>query len=144
MGGHTFTTNDESCTPPSINSLEEGKLGGLLSAYGVAERKVKGDDNCQFRALADQLFGTEESHLTVRKLALVELTENRSRYEAFVPGSFDAYVHHMRSVGTWGDNVTLQACADVLGSRIWVFTTLSDRILEIVPGVQTMDSIACL
>ncbi|THU68669.1 hypothetical protein C4D60_Mb08t06290 [Musa balbisiana] len=38
-----------------------------LAMYGLAELQVEGDGNCQFRAVADQLFHNPEYHRHVRK-----------------------------------------------------------------------------
>ncbi|CAJ1387112.1 unnamed protein product [Effrenium voratum] len=45
------------------------RLERLLAAHGLAERPVAGDGNCQFRALADQLYGSEEHHDAIRAQA---------------------------------------------------------------------------
>lgn len=38
---------------------ERKRMLDRLQLYGLKERQVKGDGNCQFRALSDQLFGTD-------------------------------------------------------------------------------------
>ena len=41
--------------------------------YGLVERTVKGDGNCQFRALADQLYRTADMHADVRRAVVHQL-----------------------------------------------------------------------
>jgi hypothetical protein len=41
--------------------------------YGLVERAVKGDGNCQFRALADQLYRTADMHADVRRTVVHQL-----------------------------------------------------------------------
>mmetsp|Transcript_115309 Transcript_115309/g.330981 ORF Transcript_115309/g.330981 Transcript_115309/m.330981 type:complete len:184 (-) Transcript_115309:95-646(-) len=110
------------------------RLARLLRRHGVKERDVAGDGNCQFRALSDQLYGSEDHHASVRQLVVAQLTKEPDRYTGFVPGRFRDYVGGMARDGTWGDHVTLQAAADALGVEIHVLTDfLTDGYLEVVP-----------
>ncbi|XP_060213654.1 OVARIAN TUMOR DOMAIN-containing deubiquitinating enzyme 11-like isoform X3 [Lycium barbarum] len=52
---------------PNDATLDHGRLSGRLAAYGLAEFQIQGDGNCQFRALADQLYHNPEFHKHVRK-----------------------------------------------------------------------------
>mmetsp|Transcript_30332 Transcript_30332/g.70546 ORF Transcript_30332/g.70546 Transcript_30332/m.70546 type:complete len:144 (-) Transcript_30332:132-563(-) len=83
-------------------------LARLLRRLGLRERPVRGDGNCQFRALADQLYGSEEHHATIREQVVQQLQVRAERYCGFVPGSFKGYLAEMARDGTWGDHVTLQ------------------------------------
>ena len=42
-----------------------------LRSLGLASVEMEGDGNCQFRAIADQLFGSQSHHAFVRSLAVV-------------------------------------------------------------------------
>eukprot|EP00933_Yihiella_yeosuensis_P073086 TRINITY_DN8165_c0_g2_i1.p1 TRINITY_DN8165_c0_g2~~TRINITY_DN8165_c0_g2_i1.p1 ORF type:complete len:190 (-),score=26.30 TRINITY_DN8165_c0_g2_i1:22-591(-) len=113
------------------------RLAKLLEKHGVKERPVHGDGNCQFRALADQLYGSQDHHASVREQVVDQLESFSERYQGFVPGKFADYVQEMAKDGTWGDHVTLQAVADALGVRIHVLTDhLSDAFIEVVPREQ--------
>ncbi|KAK4834606.1 hypothetical protein QYF36_025502 [Acer negundo] len=54
---------------PDVNdaTLDHERLSERLAAYGLAELQIEGDGNCQFRALADQLFRNPDYHKHVRK-----------------------------------------------------------------------------
>ncbi|KAF3619385.1 putative cyanidin-3-O-glucoside 2-O-glucuronosyltransferase-like [Capsicum annuum] len=52
---------------PNDATLDHGRLSSRLAAYGLAEFQIQGDGNCQFRALADQLYHNPEYHKHVRK-----------------------------------------------------------------------------
>jgi hypothetical protein len=56
-----------------------------LRKYGLCERKIKGDGNCQFRAVADQLYRDNKFHLDVRRIAVHQLRSNPTTYSQFVP-----------------------------------------------------------
>ena len=46
-----------------------------LALYGLRERDVVGDGNCQMRAISYQLFQTEDKHIEVG--ALISLNSRR-------------------------------------------------------------------
>mmetsp|Transcript_79766 Transcript_79766/g.222028 ORF Transcript_79766/g.222028 Transcript_79766/m.222028 type:complete len:180 (-) Transcript_79766:86-625(-) len=110
------------------------RLARLLDRAAVRERVVAADGNCQFRALADQLYGSEEHHAQMRSQVCAQLRACPDRYAGFVPERFEGYVARMERDGTWGDHVTLQAAADALGVKINVFTDyLTDGFIEVAP-----------
>ncbi|XP_022550839.2 OVARIAN TUMOR DOMAIN-containing deubiquitinating enzyme 11 isoform X1 [Brassica napus] len=99
---------------PDINdaTLDHDLLSVRLATYGLAELQMQGDGNCQFRALADQLFGNPDYHKHVRKHIVKQLKEQRKLYEGYVPMKYRHYTRKMKKSGEWGDHVTLQAAAD--------------------------------
>ena len=105
-------------------ALDYMNLTDRLKHYGLREKKVRGDGNCQFRALSDQLFGTPDRYVEVRRMAIGQLKQSPDDYSPYVPEAFDAYVSTMAKDGEWGDHVTLQAAADVYGRRKWTRATL--------------------
>eukprot|EP00929_Paragymnodinium_shiwhaense_P039855 TRINITY_DN20878_c0_g1_i1.p1 TRINITY_DN20878_c0_g1~~TRINITY_DN20878_c0_g1_i1.p1 ORF type:complete len:184 (-),score=35.63 TRINITY_DN20878_c0_g1_i1:490-1041(-) len=116
------------------------RLKDLFRRHNIRERPVEPDGNCQFRALADQLYGSQEHHAEVRSLAVAQLKTNPEFYVGFVPGSFEEYVADMSRDGSWGDHVTLQAAADALGTKIHVLTNphgyITDGLIEVAPRQQ--------
>jgi hypothetical protein len=69
----------------NICKLVTCRLEMRLKKYGLCERKIKGDGNCQFRAVADQLYRDSKFHLDVRRIAVHQLRSNQSSYAQFVP-----------------------------------------------------------
>ncbi|CAL9116317.1 unnamed protein product [Musa acuminata var. zebrina] len=61
--------------------------------YGLAELQVEGDENCQFRALADQLFHNADYHKHVSKAVLKHL---KKHYEGCVPMESKKYLKIMK------------------------------------------------
>ncbi|RZC56119.1 hypothetical protein C5167_014974 [Papaver somniferum] len=99
-----------------------------LRANGLMEMEVAADGNCQFRALSDQLYHSSENHDYVRKLILNQLKSHPELYEQYVDRDYGEYLeelsrHIENRSGSWGDNVTLHAAADVLGIKIIVVTS---------------------
>jgi len=136
-------TNDAAviASPPSAEQrayeVDHGRLELRLEFYGLREKNVTGDGNCQFRALSDQLFRDGgEYHDVVRAAVVERLLNRRDAYEAYVaPEAYDSYVTKMSQLGEWGDHVTLQAAADAYSVTINVLTSYSENgFIEILPS----------
>ncbi|XP_073100341.1 OVARIAN TUMOR DOMAIN-containing deubiquitinating enzyme 11 isoform X2 [Elaeis guineensis] len=108
-----------------------------LTTYGLAELQVEGDGNCQFRALADQLFRNPDYHKHVRQAVVKQLKHYRKNYEGYVPMNYRTYLRNMKRSGEWGDHLTLQAAADRFCAKICLVTSFRDTcLIEIVPKDQ--------
>ena len=117
-----------------VADLDYMNLADRLKHYGLREKKVDGDGNCQFRSLSDQLFGTTDRHPEVRRMAISQLRSKRELYDPYVPEDYEDYVAKMAKDGEWGDHVTLQAAADVYGRRICVLSSYKTSfIIDIKP-----------
>lgn len=134
---HTPRVNGE--IPDVDNAtLDHERLLERLTTYGLAELQVEGDGNCQFRALADQLYRNPDYHKHVRKEVLKQLKHFRKLYENYVPMSYKTYLKSMKRSGEWGDHLTLQAAADRFGAKICLLTSFRDTsLIEIVPRDNT-------
>ncbi|KAI6669405.1 hypothetical protein NL676_004290 [Syzygium grande] len=133
---HVPKTNGEI---PSVDeaTLDHQRLLERLRLYGLVERKVQGDGNCQFRALSDQIYHTAEHHDFMRREIVEQLKSCPDIYEGYVPMAYDDYLEKMSKTGEWGDHVTLQAAADLHGVRIFVITSFKDTCyIEILPNDQ--------
>ncbi|KAF8691171.1 hypothetical protein HU200_040285 [Digitaria exilis] len=121
---------------PDFNNatIDHESLLERLGTYGLAEYQIEGDGNCQFRALADQIFRNPDYHKHVRKAVVKQLKEFRKQYEGYVPMEYKVYLKKMKRSGEWGDHVTLQAAADRFAAKICLLTSFRDTCLvEIVP-----------
>uniref|UniRef100_A0A6N2LA52 ubiquitinyl hydrolase 1 n=1 Tax=Salix viminalis TaxID=40686 RepID=A0A6N2LA52_SALVM len=130
---HTPRVNSEI---PDVNdaTLDHERLSIRLATYGLEELHMEGDGNCQFRALADQLFRSPDYHKHARKQVVKQLKHHRKLYEGYVPMKYRSYVKKMKKLGEWGDHVTLQAAADRFGAKICVLTSFRDTCyIEIFP-----------
>jgi len=121
---------------PDFNNatIDHESLLERLGTYGLAEYQIEGDGNCQFRALADQIFRNPDYHKHVRKAVVKQLKEFRKHYEGYVPMEYKVYLKKMKRSGEWGDHLTLQAAADRFGAKICLLTSFRDTcLIEIVP-----------
>ncbi|ERN14814.1 hypothetical protein AMTR_s00032p00098300 [Amborella trichopoda] len=133
---HTPRINGE--IPDVDNAtLDHERLLERLVTYGLAELQIEGDGNCQFRALADQLFRNPDYHKHVRKEIVRQLKRFQKYYEGYVPMKYKSYLKKMKRSGEWGDHVTLQAAADRFGAKICLLTSFRDScFIEIMPKDQ--------
>ncbi|KAJ1618308.1 hypothetical protein T492DRAFT_1151427 [Pavlovales sp. CCMP2436] len=105
----------------SDTDLAHARLLSRLAAWGLRERVV------EFRAIADQLWGSQHQHALVRRLALAQLREYEESYRDFIVGSsYSDYLLRMETQGAWGDNVPLQALADRLGVEVALVTSFEE------------------
>lgn len=119
---------------PNDATFDHNRLAERLTTYGLAELQIEGDGNCQFRALADQLFHNPDYHRHVRKEVIKQLKSCRKLYEAYVPMKYRSYLRKMKRTGEWGDHVTLQAAADRFAAKINLVTSFRDTCyIEILP-----------
>lgn len=74
-------------------------------------RDVEGDGNCLFRALSDQLEGTEAKHMYFRRETAEYMRQNRSLFEPFIEDEtpFHVYVQRLAQSGYYGEHVSLVA-----------------------------------
>ena len=107
-GKHTPRVNSVDMRQPEDFMTDRELLCHRLEMYGLCERRVKGDGNCQFRALSDQLYQTPHTHKAVRKLVVERLQSHAKLYSAYVPADYEEYCSSMELSGTWGDHITLQ------------------------------------
>ncbi|XP_061356729.1 OVARIAN TUMOR DOMAIN-containing deubiquitinating enzyme 11 [Gastrolobium bilobum] len=130
---HTPRINGEI---PDVNdaTLDHERLSERLATYGLAELQMEGDGNCQFRALADQLFRNPDYHKHVRRQVIKQLKHHKKLYEGHVPMKYKSYLKKMKKSGEWGDHVTLQAAADRFDAKICLVTSFRDTCyIEILP-----------
>lgn len=65
------------------------KFSAQLSKLGLELRDITGDGNCCFRALSDQMQGTEAHHLDYRKRVCQYMRQSREEFEPFVAALID-------------------------------------------------------
>lgn len=65
------------------------KFSAQLARLGLELRDITGDGNCCFRALSDQMNGTEAHHLEYRKRVCQYMRQSRDEFEPFVAALID-------------------------------------------------------
>jgi OTU domain-containing protein 3 len=112
------------------------KFEEQLGVYGLRLKIVKGDGNCLFRTLADQIEGREDNYMTYRQRIVEFITVNREYFEPFIEDDekFDDYVKDMMKDAVWGGNLEIQAFSmlyqrnvviHILGQPSYVVSSMS-------------------
>jgi len=109
--------------------LDDGvkALDGRLARCGMKRVTMAGDGNCQFRALAWNMYRDQERHHDVRERATALIEARRQEFEAYFDGAraFDEWLREMKRDRSWGDELTLRAACDAFGCKIHVVQSTS-------------------
>ncbi|KAJ1723905.1 hypothetical protein LPJ61_005786 [Coemansia biformis] len=109
------------------------RLDRALKKSGLYCKDMAGDGNCMFRALADQVDGTPDTHRQHRESVCDYMAQHSNEFEPFMDEtcSFNRYVINMRRQGVFGGNLELVAFArnyrvDIkvyqIGGRVFVIS----------------------
>merc|ERR1719188_885269 len=103
----------------------------------LASVDMEDDGNCQFRAMSQELFGSQDRHADVRRLATAYMRKRPADFRVYFEADkdWDDYLKGMALGGTWGDELTLRAVADALRVKIHVVTSdLENWYLQYEPA----------
>jgi hypothetical protein len=116
---------------------EAARITERCQKYGLVERKITPDGNCQFRALADQIMEDQNRYAEVRT-RIIDWLKRNERYAVddnntaclgdFLDReqypSWDNYCKYMSGNRAWGDHLTLVAATEAFGVNLWVLSSL--------------------
>lgn len=105
---------------PPDPEQDDHDLHAQLERMGLYAADTRGDGNCLFRALSDQLYGDPKYHAHIRAETCDHLAKHADMYAGFVESdtTFDVYVERMRALGTYGGHLELSAFANLKQKRI--------------------------
>ncbi|ORC89869.1 uncharacterized protein TM35_000101370 [Trypanosoma theileri] len=125
--GKSLETEDKSqlLTREQVIQVGWQRLQQRLDELKLVEHRVKDDGNCQFRAIAQQLLGSEEYHELVRAHIVTYMKSVRERFDCYFPNKEEAdnYYKGLLRQGSWGDELTLRAASDSLFINIHVLSS---------------------
>ncbi|CDI78559.1 OTU-like cysteine protease domain-containing protein, putative [Eimeria praecox] len=116
--GSNGIKNSSSSKKPQQDSVIAAMAPYMLT------RECEGDGNCLYRAFSDQLYGSQEHHLFLRKLAVDVMLRCKDTFEAFVDeseGPFERWLQTKRTYGEWADYREMHALLLLFGTPIFVF-----------------------
>lgn len=93
-----------------------------LKSFGLGLKDIEGDGNCLFRAVCDQLEGSEENYKFYRIITCEHLGKNEEFFKFFIPDdlAFEKYLKLIAKDGVWGGNLELQALSKALKANFVV------------------------
>lgn len=115
-------------SPPATSRLlneADSKFEFVLKAeHGWLLEPIATDGNCLFRAVALQVYGDDDMHDVVRAAAMDHIAAAREHFSAFLnteEENFDAYLARKRKEGVFGNNVEIQAMAELYNRPIEIY-----------------------
>ncbi|KAM3131699.1 hypothetical protein pb186bvf_016230 [Paramecium bursaria] len=97
-------------------------LHNVLSELGMFVKDVEGDGNCMFRAISDQLYGTQIYHKELRRYAMNYILQEKDYFQDYIiNGDVEQYVEYKLKDGVWGDNIELQAFRELYDIPIEIY-----------------------
>ncbi|KAI0043265.1 cysteine proteinase [Auriscalpium vulgare] len=113
-------------------------LTDQLRQLGLYAADTVGDGNCLFRALSDQLYGTESHHLQIRSDVCDWIERHKTRYAPFVDDERGLTVHLtlMRKPATYGGHLELSAFAHMVRRNVKVIQPGLVYVIEWASGAD--------
>jgi hypothetical protein len=96
-----------------------------LENAGLVRLKMDSDGNCQFRSVAQELYGSPHRHKEVRDACVDYIGRNPDQFSIFFETGhqFESYRTKMKRDRVWGDEITLRAISDIYQTRIHLLTS---------------------
>ncbi|TKA60997.1 hypothetical protein B0A49_09406 [Cryomyces minteri] len=94
----------------------------LLSALGLYAADIRGDGNCLFNALSDQLYGTQTEHQAIRARVIAYMRQHAAYYKQFIdvhPGGGIRRNPKRKNAGAYSSPVNLTAPTDEEIDRVF-------------------------
>lgn len=93
-----------------------------LSNLGLHIRPVTADGNCFFRAVADQVEGSQDGHSELRARCVDYMEAHADDFRPFVEDdvSFEEYCRNMRDDATWAGHMEVQATSLLLRRNLCI------------------------
>ena len=114
-----FVCGDIELNPGPVNISSMSVLTTRLTRIGRKPVNTIGDGNCFFRSVSHQLYGTEDRHPQIRALAIQHLINCPEHFVEYnTDQSWLQYLQSMSRLGTWADNIIIQAVANTNNLRI--------------------------
>eukprot|EP00746_Dinoflagellata_sp_MGD_P058207 gnl/MRDRNA2_/MRDRNA2_249568_c0_seq1.p1 gnl/MRDRNA2_/MRDRNA2_249568_c0~~gnl/MRDRNA2_/MRDRNA2_249568_c0_seq1.p1 ORF type:complete len:280 (-),score=45.98 gnl/MRDRNA2_/MRDRNA2_249568_c0_seq1:62-775(-) len=106
---------------------------------GLRQHDMVDDGNCQFRAISQELFGSQKYHEVVRAQVLSYLKQHKADFaEFFADEEWSEYLETMAKPRTWGDEMSLRAAAEAFAVTIHVLTSSEENwLLEYSPKADS-------
>ncbi|CAF4047790.1 unnamed protein product, partial [Adineta steineri] len=93
-----------------------------ICSLNVTIREIESDSNCYFRALSDQISGSQEGYIILRILILDFISDNREVFESCIDheyfSSWEDFIYKMRQGGTFADAIVVVGSAMLLRRQI--------------------------
>jgi hypothetical protein len=96
-----------------------------MKTINMKIKEIKGDGNCLYRAIADQIYGIDSCFELVKSKCMDYLELEKDFFSQFIDGGkekFDEYILMKRMDGVWGDDIEIQALSELYNRPIEIFS----------------------
>ena len=104
------------------NEIDE-KIKNELESLGYYVVEVKGDGNCLFRSVSEQIEGDENNYKQYRERCVDYIIQNKDDFVPFLDEDepFDNYIEKISKDGEWGGNLELYALSMALEANFCIY-----------------------
>ncbi|KAF8715522.1 hypothetical protein HU200_027179 [Digitaria exilis] len=132
VDGEGYNSADEQgpCYASSYDDLERDRMfeHDLRRVKGFEIRKMAEDGNCLFRAVADQVYGDAEAYEMARQMCVDYMERERDHFSQFITEGFTSYCKRKRRDKVYGNNVEIQAFAEMYNRPIHIYSYSTEPI----------------
>ncbi|XAR60157.1 Ubiquitinyl hydrolase 1 [Bertholletia excelsa] len=100
----------------------------IRCAKGLEVKRMLADGNCLFRAIADQVYGDPEGYDLVRQMCIDYMEQERDHFSQFITEGFMSYCKRKRRDKVYGNNVEIQALAEMYNRPIHIYSYTTEPI----------------
>lgn len=105
-----------------LNQKQELKFKEEMHKIYFVIKTVQGDGNCLFRAISDQIYGTENAHDVLRAKCMDYIEAEKDFFSKFIDCDFEEYIEMKRTSCVWGDDIELQALSELYTRPIEIYS----------------------
>ncbi|KAJ0973390.1 hypothetical protein J5N97_021349 [Dioscorea zingiberensis] len=141
--GDGYNSSDEhnACFVSSYDDVERERLFELelRRVKGLEIKRMVGDGNCLFRAVADQVYGDPEAYDMARQMCIDYMERERDHFSQFITEGFTSYCKRKRRDQVYGNNTEIQAFSEMYNRPIHIYSYSTEPI-NIFHGNYTTDT----
>ncbi|XP_072980188.1 OVARIAN TUMOR DOMAIN-containing deubiquitinating enzyme 6 [Typha angustifolia] len=130
--GEGYNSADEQgpCYPSSYDDAERERIFELeiRRVKGFEVKRMLEDGNCLFRAVADQVYGDPEAYDLARQMCIDYMERERDHFSQFITEGFTSYCKRKRRDKVYGNNVEIQAFAEMYNRPIHIYSYSTEPI----------------
>ena len=95
-----------------MDADEVAQLANQLDTLGLELREITADGNCMFRAVSDQMVGTDDNYRKLRQNTCLYIMKNKAHFLPFIGESddeFKRFIKYLNTDGVFGGHEALVA-----------------------------------
>ena len=119
LGRKTSNPNNNNI---SLNKEQEEKFQNAMKKNNFEIKTIRGDGNCLFRAVSDQVYGEDKNYDIIRKKCMDYLEVQKRFFKLFIEGDFDEYIKRKRMDAIWGDDIEIEALSEIYNRPIEIYS----------------------